>query len=154
MERPFRVLFVCLGNAIRSQMAEAFARRYGSDVMVARSAGLTPAGTVMPLTRKVMEEKNIDLEDAYPKSVADHGGEPFDLVVNISGVPLPASKAPVREWRVKDPMGGKEEAYRQAAEEIERMVMDLILELRRLRKKWLEEFHGQRDPRGRGAKSG
>ncbi|MCC6394437.1 MAG: arsenate reductase ArsC [Bryobacterales bacterium] len=152
MERPFRVLFVCLGNAIRSQMAEGFARRYGSDVIVARSAGLTPAGRVMPLTRKVMEEKNIDLDDAYPKPIADHGREPFDLVVNISGVPLPSPTAPVREWMVKDPMGGKEEAYRLAAEQIERMVMDLILELRRLRKKWLEEFHG-RNPASRDTKS-
>ncbi|MCZ2151186.1 MAG: hypothetical protein LC126_25865 [Bryobacterales bacterium] len=145
MERPFRVLFVCLGNAIRSQMAEGFARRYGSDVIDARSAGLTPAGRVMPLTRKVMEEKNIDLGDAYPKPIADHAGETFDLVVNISGVPLPQAKAPVREWTVRDPMGGKEDAYRLAAEQIERMVMDLILELRRLRKKWREEFYG-RDP--------
>lgn len=149
MERPFRVLFVCLGNAIRSQMAEGFARRYGQDVMIARSAGLTPASRVMPLTRKVMEEKNIDLEDAYPKPIADHGSEPFDLVVNISGIPLPVVQAPVREWTVKDPMGGREEAYRRAAGQIERLVMDLILELRRLRKKWAEEFQ-DRGPGPRG----
>ncbi|MBI4908981.1 MAG: hypothetical protein HY820_35500 [Acidobacteria bacterium] len=141
MDRPFRVLFVCLGNAIRSQMAEGFARCYGADVMVARSAGLAPATHIMPLTRKVLIEKNIDLGDVFPKSISDHGPEPFDLVVNLSGYPLPKEvKAPVREWKVKDPMGSKEQAYRDAAGIIERMVMDLILELRQLRKKWQEEF--------------
>ncbi len=141
MDRPFRVLFVCLGNAIRSQMAEGFARTYGADVMVARSAGLAPAPNIMPLTRKVLLEKNIDLGDVFPKGIADHGAEPFDLVVNLSGYPLPKElKAPVREWKVKDPMGGKEQAYRDTAALIERLVMDLILELRQLRKKWREEF--------------
>lgn len=141
MDRPFRVLFVCIGNAIRSQMAEGFARCYGSDVVVPRSAGLSPAANVMPLTRKVMLARNIDLGDVYPKGLGDHGAEPFDLVVNLSGHALPgALRAPSREWRVKDPMGGKEDAYETTANEIERLVMQLILELRQLKKRWQEEF--------------
>lgn len=139
MDRPVRVLFLCIGNAIRSQMAEGFARHYGSDVMIARSAGLNPATNIMPMTRKVMAERNIDLGDVLPKPVSDHQSEPFDLVVNISGRAAPAElRAPVREWKVKDPMGQKEDAYRIAADEIERLVMQLILELRVLRKKWKE----------------
>lgn len=141
MQRPFRVLFVCFGNAIRSQMAEHFAHTYGADVLVARSAGVAPAVSVAAFTRKVMLEKNIDIGDAYPKAIGDHGGEPFDLVVNMSGIPLPPEiGAPVREWAVRDPMGSKEEVYRDTAELIERKVMDLILELRGLRKKWGEQF--------------
>ena len=140
MDRPFRVLFLCIGNAIRSQMAEGFARCYGSDIMIAKSAGLMPASSVMPLARKVMTERNIDLGDALPKSFADHLGESFDLVINISGHPAPVElRAPVRDWKIKDPMGQKEQAYRTAADEIERMVMNLILELRQLRKKWQED---------------
>jgi len=140
MDRPVRVLFLCIGNAIRSQMAEGFARRYGSDVLIARSAGLNPATNIMPMTRKVMAERNIDLGDVLPKPVSDHQGEPFDLVVNISGRPAPTElRAPVREWKVKDPMGQKEHAYRAAADDIERLVMQLILELRMLRKRWQEQ---------------
>lgn len=139
MDRPVRILFLCIGNAIRSQMAEGFARRYGSDVLIAKSAGLNPATNIMPMTRKVMAERNIDLGDVLPKPVSDHQGEPFDLVVNISGRPAPELRAPVREWKVKDPMGQKEDAYRAAADEIERLVMQLILELRVLRKKWQEQ---------------
>jgi len=141
VQRPFRVLFVCFGNAIRSQMAEHFALTYGKDVLVARSAGVAPATSVAVFTRKVMLEKNIDIGDAYPKAISDHGGEPFDLVVNMSGIPLaPELRAPVREWQIRDPIGSKEAVYRDTAELIERKVMDLILELRGLRKKWDEEF--------------
>lgn len=141
MDRPFRVLFVCLGNAIRSQMAEGFARCYGADVMIARSAGLAPATNIMPLTRKIMLEKNIDLGDVMPKSIADHGSEPFDLVINLSGYAIPNEvRSPVREWKVNDPLGQKEQAYRDAAAQIERLVMDLVLELRQLKKKWEQEF--------------
>lgn len=140
---------MCLGNAIRSQMAEAFARSYGSDVMVVRSAGLTPTTSLAPFTRKVMAEKNIDLGDAYPKSITDVDVEQFDLVVNLSGAPLPpAIRVNVREWKVRDPMGGKEDRYRETANEIEMLVMRLILELRNVRKQWSEEFDSK--PSGRG----
>lgn len=143
MDRPFQVLFVCIGNAIRSQMAEGFARCYGADVMVARSAGLSPATNIMPLTRKVMTAKNIDLGDVFPKAIADHGNQEYDLVINISGMPLGVDlRAPVRDWKVKDPMGQKESVYQDTANQMERLMMDLILELRQLRKKWQQEFPG------------
>jgi len=142
MDRPFRVLFVCIGNAIRSQMAEGFAKAYGGDVLIPRSAGLSPAINIMPMTRKVMQAKNIDLGDACPKGISDLGSESFDLVINLSGHPLTPKevRAPIREWKIKDPMGGKEDAYRDASDQIERLVMALILELRQLRVKWQQEF--------------
>src|SRR5207247_11062919 len=65
-----RVLFVCIGNSCRSQMAEGFARAYGSDGMVARSAGLSPATVIAPLTRQVLAETNIRIEDNFPKGIA------------------------------------------------------------------------------------
>jgi protein-tyrosine-phosphatase len=122
-------------------MAEAFARTYGSDVIIPRSAGLFPAVGLAPFTRKVMAEKNIDLGDVLPKSIGDHGSDPFDLIINISGLPLPPEvKASVREWKVKDPIGGKEQQYREAADQIEGLVMELVKELRGLQQEWTSEF--------------
>jgi protein-tyrosine-phosphatase len=125
-----RVLFVCLGNSCRSQMAEGFARRYGSDVMDPASAGLSPARTISPLTRLVMREKNIELETHFPKGLDALGGE-FDLIVNMSGYKLPAMTAPVNEWNVEDPIGEGEEIFREVRDQIEHQVMHLILALRR-----------------------
>jgi protein-tyrosine-phosphatase len=124
-------LFVCIGNAIRSQMAEAFARQYGDDVIDPASAGLFPNTTVLPLTRKVMAGRNIDLENHFPKGLDDIDLSGVDLVVNISGMPIPgAVGCPVREWEVEDPVGKAETAYQKAAGELEMLVMQLILELR------------------------
>ena len=126
-----RVLFLCLGNSCRSQMAEGFARAYGADVIAAQSAGLTPAIDVAPLTLQVMREKNIDLGDAFPKGLDAVIGNGTDLIVNMSGHKLPAkSAAPVEDWEVRDPIGESEEVYRDVRDEIEQRVMRLILELR------------------------
>src|SRR5947199_10683087 len=62
-----RVRFVCIGNSCRTQMAEGFARAYGPDVMVARSAGLSPATVIAPLTRQALAERNIRTDDHLPK---------------------------------------------------------------------------------------
>src|SRR5271165_2238746 len=62
-----RVLFVCIGNSCRSQMAEGFARAYGADVMAVQSAGLSPAVMVSPLTKTVLAERNIHIDDQFPK---------------------------------------------------------------------------------------
>ncbi|MCS7026371.1 MAG: arsenate reductase ArsC [Bryobacteraceae bacterium] len=143
-----RVLFLCVGNAIRSQMAEGFARCYGSDVMVARSAGLAPAPGLAPFTRKVMAEKNIDLGEAYPKAITEFDLKEFDLIVNMSGITLARLSGPaVREWKVPDPIGGDEERYRQTANQIEMLVMGLILELRKARNRRLASFDTQLPPR-------
>jgi len=126
------VLFVCIGNSCRSQMAEAFARAYGSDILSVRSAGLAPASIVQPLTRRVLTEKNIASEGQFPKGLESVAAESFDVVVNISGEPLPSRPAAHRsiEWRVRDPIGQSESLYRSVAAEIEALVMRLILELR------------------------
>ena len=126
-----RVLFVCVGNACRSQMAEAFARAYGQDALVAASAGLTPAMAVMPDTVRAMAEKEIDLAGQFPKSIRHLGHSQFDLVVNMTGIPLPDGiGATVVEWRVPDPVAMKYEAHCDVRDEIERLVMNLILKLR------------------------
>jgi len=126
-----RVLFVCIGNSCRSQMAEGFARKYGGDVMEPCSAGLYPAAMVAPLTQKVMLEKNIDLSDHFPKTLAELGGGRVDVLINMSGQKLPApAGTSVEEWTVQDPIGMSEDVFRTVANEIEQRVMRLVLAMR------------------------
>jgi arsenate reductase len=130
---PRRVLFVCVGNACRSQMAEGFARAYGSDVMQVDSAGLSPAMVVPPETLETMAEKNIDISDQFPKPMSMWTSNRFDVVVNMSGYPMPGFPE-ARVWQVNDPIGGDAEEYRAARDRIESLVMMLIIELRRQEK--------------------
>lgn len=127
-----KVLFVCIGNSCRSQMAEGFARKYGGDVLAVWSAGLAPAPIVQPLTIEVMAQKNIDITAQFPKSVHELELNAFDVIFNMSGVPLPAAvRAEVRAWTVADPMTQAEEVYVRVRDQIEGLVMQYILELRR-----------------------
>jgi arsenate reductase (thioredoxin) len=113
-------------------MAEGFARRYGSDVMEPASAGLSPAGIVQPLTKQVMQAKNINIDDQYPKELSSIDLFSFDLIINMSGAKLPVSiPVEVRDWPVEDPIGRTEHVYCAVRDQIEHLVMTLILELRR-----------------------
>ena len=113
-------------------MAEGFARCYGKDVMKSASAGLAPAWIVMPETVHTMAEKNIDISDQYPKPLRPDLVSKSDLIVNMSGEDLPDEvQTPVRNWLVRDPIGGTESTYREVRDQIEQLVMDLILEMRR-----------------------
>ena len=134
---PKRILFVCIGNSCRSQMAEAFARAYGRDVMVPASAGLAPASRVAPDTLSAMDEKGLDLRDHFPKSIRHLGRIEFDLVINMSGyeLPPPYDAAPARVWDVPDPVMTDYSRHCEIRDRIENLVMDLILELRRRNKR-------------------
>jgi arsenate reductase len=140
-----RVLFVCIGNACRSQMAEGFARTYGGDVMISASAGLAPAMNVARDTRSAMSEKGIDLRDHFPKAIRNLGRAHFDLVVNMSGSEILPDEVPgakVIEWDVEDPVYMKYEDHCKIRDRIETLVMQLVLDLR----KAIEEprrFRGQ-----------
>jgi arsenate reductase (thioredoxin) len=113
-------------------MAEGFARRYGSDVIEPLSAGFSPAPIVQPLTKKVMEAKNIKIDAQYPKSLDSIEVPKLDLIVNMSGVKLPKRlQIEVRDWKVEDPIGKSEDTYIVVRDQIEMSVMRLILELRR-----------------------
>ena len=125
-----RVLFVCIGNSCRSQMAEAFAKAYGADIMEVQSAGVSPATIISPLTRQVLGEKNLRIDDHFPKGLEAVSRQPFDTIVNMSGARLPIPGAQVIDWPVQDPIGQKEQVYRTVASQIEGLVMRLILELR------------------------
>lgn len=113
-------------------MAEGFARTYGSDVMEPASAGLSPAAIVQPLTKEVMQAKNINIDEQYPKNLSSIDVSRFELLINMSGVKLPAGiLGEVREWQIEDPIGQSEDVYFAVRDQIEHLVMGLILELRR-----------------------
>ena len=72
--RKTKVLFLCTGNSARSQMAEAFLRKYGDDRFVAYSAGLEPKN-INPYTVRVMEEVGLSLDGQYSKSLTEYMGQ-------------------------------------------------------------------------------
>jgi arsenate reductase (thioredoxin) len=127
-----RVLFVCIGNSCRSQMAEGFARKYGQGLVDVFSAGLMPATIVQEDTHRTMAERGVTLEGQYPKGIELVTREPFDVVVNMSGSALPALNArQILEWSVRDPIGQSDGVYRSVAGQIEQLVMRLVENLRR-----------------------
>jgi arsenate reductase (thioredoxin) len=116
-------------------MAEAFARTYGSDVLIPASAGLTPASDLPPDTLNAMAEKNIDMSAQFPKSFRQLKRAKFDLVINMSGFEIPWGKdVPTEEWPVPDPVVMSYEDHCQVRDQIETLVMKLILDLRREQK--------------------
>ena len=137
-----RVLFVCFGNACRSQMAEGFARYLGSDCMVPASAGLYPAYAVAPDTIRAMNEKEIDVREHFPKGLKHLGKAKFDVIVNMSDRYLPPETG-VRliEWEVPDPIDMDYEDHCKVRDLIERKVMELVLEMRSERDR--TQFRGQ-----------
>lgn len=112
-------------------MAEGFARAHGRGVWEAGSAGLMPANIVAPLTRRVMEEKSISLEEHFPKGLDEVRLSDYDLVVNMSSHAMPGIVgAPLRTWEIRDPIGQSEEVYRKVCDEIEGLVLNLLSEVR------------------------
>jgi protein-tyrosine-phosphatase len=112
-------------------MAEGFARAHGTDILEASSAGLAPASYISPLTKEVMQKFGIDVSDAWPKSIEEAPGGPFDLIVNMSGYPLPEEiRTSCIEWDVLDPISFGEDVYTHVAEQLEALVKQLILDLR------------------------
>lgn len=131
--RPLRVLFVCVGNAYRSQMAEAFARALGRDLLVAESGGLTPVFALPESTVRVMQEKGIDVAAQVPKSVFRLDVKSYYLVVNMTGLSIPSlSAANTRDWIVPDPVGQPDSVLREVRDEIESLVIGLVQELSQL----------------------
>jgi protein-tyrosine-phosphatase len=119
-------------GARRSQMAEAFARACGSDILTVHSAGLAPAIDLPPLTRQMLAEKHIPTEGQVPKGFETFTGQSFEVVINLSGERLPPGVTAGRsiDWNVRDPIGQSESVYRAVASQVEGLVMRLILEQR------------------------
>lgn len=125
-----RVLFVCVENSNRSQMAEAFARARGQHID-ARSAGSRPSGQINPRAIAFMAERGIDLTAQHSKSLDEIGSEPFDAVVTMGcGDACPWVPARRREdWALPDPKLLDDAGFRGVRDEIERRVLALLAEL-------------------------
>jgi protein-tyrosine-phosphatase len=125
-----RILFVCVENAGRSQMAEAFAKKHGAGKFEVSSAGNKPAERVNPVVSEAMKEKGIDISANQPKLLTFDMAQNADLIVtmgcNDQGVcPGPFFK-PTLDWALEDPKGKPIEKVREIRDEIERRVKDLV----------------------------
>ncbi|MEA3247297.1 MAG: arsenate reductase ArsC [Gemmatimonadota bacterium] len=128
---PVRLLFVCVENSNRSQMAEAFARMQGADRVVAASAGSRPSGVVNPKAIAAMAELGYDLSTHRSTAVADVGAEPWDAVVTMGcGDACPWVPARVRDdWAIPDPRDLDAAGVRAVRDEIGSRVQALLASL-------------------------
>ena len=126
-----RVLFVCVENSNRSQVAEAFARRLGGPGVDARSAGSRPSGTINPKAIRFMDELDIDLRGQSSKSLDAVDGLDFDAVVTMGcGDACPWVPARRREdWALPDPRDMDEAGYRAVRDDIGARVRALLASL-------------------------
>lgn len=127
-----RVLFVCVENANRSQMAEAFARLHGGGGVEALSAGSRPSGVINPNAVRFMGELGYDLTTHASKSLDEIEGE-FDAVITMGcGDDCPWVPARRREdWALPDPKHMDDEQYRTVRDEISSRVRALLQDLAR-----------------------
>jgi arsenate reductase len=118
-----RVLFVCVGNTCRSQMAEGWAKSHG---LKAQSAGTHPGQSVAKNAIEVMAEKGIDISNQTPTNIDDVDTESFDLIFSMGcGVSCPDIKFN-DDWNLDDPYGGVLEKYREIRDMIGSNVRQLI----------------------------
>ena len=125
-----RVLFVCIENSNRSQMAEAFAHIYGGSDVEALSAGSRPSGLINPKAVRFMGELGYDLATHTSKSLNEVDGE-FDAVITMGcGDECPWVPAKRREdWALPDPKHMDDEAYRAIRDDIARRVRTMLATL-------------------------
>jgi protein-tyrosine-phosphatase len=130
-----RVLFVCVENSCRSQIAEAFARIHGGGEFEAYSAGSRPSGVVNERAIASMQEVDYDLSMHRSKSLHEIPRGPFDAVVTMGcGDACPWVPANRREdWAIADPKDMEPNEFRKVRDEIESKVKALIRALRESR---------------------
>ena len=126
-----RVLFVCVENSNRSQMAEAFARMHGGGRVEAASAGSRPSGRVNPKAVDAMRERGYDLTAHASKGLEAFHGRQVDVAVTMGcGDECPSVRAARRvEWQIPDPRDMTPEQFRDVRDLIERKVVDLLASL-------------------------
>lgn len=123
-----RIVFVCIENSCRSQMAEAFAARHGAGRVEAFSAGSNPSGQVNPKAIEFMRERGYELTTNVSKSLADLADVDFDAAITMGcGDACPLVRAARREdWNIPDPKNLSPDQFRQVRDLIESKVIDLL----------------------------
>jgi len=125
-----KILFVCVENAGRSQMAEAFFRKYMSKGFEAISAGTKPSTQVNPIVFQAMKEIGIDMEDQKPKYISQQIIDESEIAINMGCIDKEACPVlfikDILDWQVSDPKGKSIEEVRIIRDQIEKKVIDLI----------------------------
>ncbi|BCL33109.1 arsenate reductase ArsC [Streptomyces aurantiacus] len=125
------VLFVCVHNAGRSQMAAAFLTHHGQGRIEVRSAGSAPADSVNPAVVEAMNEVGIDISAQTPKVLTTAAVQASDVVITMGcgdACPVFPGKQYL-DWTLDDPAGQGVEAVRPIRDEIERRIASLLVEL-------------------------
>ena len=128
-----RLLFVCIGNACRSIMAEALMKQYWGEKYKVGSAGISPLGRISEGTAVVLREIGISTEGLYSKGIRDSDLERFHAIINLSEYPLetviPARYGPkIINWYVRDPYGQSLDSYRRCRDAIEWLITEKVPE--------------------------
>ncbi len=139
MSKPFHILFLCVANSARSQLAEGLARSVFKGDAIIESAGSEPSGKVQPWAIEVLKEEGIDISKNWSKSTDQL---PLDFVANLHYVitlcaeevcPMLPSKAKRLHWPIQDPASAPEsekpEAFRKARNEIRKRLLEFKLGL-------------------------
>jgi len=123
-----KVLFVCVENARRSQMAEAFLNKLAKGMAVAVSAGAKPAAKVDEKAVEVMKEIGIDITGQRPKALTMKMVEEADMVITMGcGADVcPVVPKRVEEWKIEDPAGKPIAKFREVRNEVKKRVEKLV----------------------------
>lgn len=135
-----RILFLCTGNAARSQMAEGLMRAYHGDEFEVFSAGSRPAGWVHPLAVQALAQIGIDASGQYSKSAGEFIDQPFDCVVTVcdsaaQDCPVWPNAKRIEHWPIKDPSWGiddpatRPDRFAATRDELARRIEELVLTL-------------------------
>jgi len=129
-----KVLFVCVHNSGRSQMAEAFAKRLGKGSLAAESAGTQPAEGLDPTVVESMREIGYDMSGHYPKALTAEAVGSADRIITmgceVDAGTCPATFVPSDDWGLDDPHGQPMEKVREIRDEIKQRVTELVAEMR------------------------
>ncbi|OWK38874.1 arsenate reductase ArsC [Fimbriiglobus ruber] len=127
-----RVIFVCVENSNRSQMAQAFAIMHGGAGVEALSAGSRPSGRVNPKAVAAMAELGYDLSTHASKGLEEFNGQPFDAAVTMGcGDACPLVRATRRiDWQIPDPRDMTPDQFREVRDLVGEKVKALLAELR------------------------
>ncbi|KAF7162578.1 hypothetical protein CNMCM5623_007824 [Aspergillus felis] len=125
------VLFVCIHNAGRSQMAAGYLTHLAGDAIEVRSAGSAPADSINPIVAEAMREEGIDITDQKPKILSTEAVQASDVVITMGcgdTCPFFPGKRYL-DWKLDDPAGQTLEAIRPIRDEIRHRVEELIKEI-------------------------
>jgi len=128
-----KILFVCVENAGRSQMAEAFFKKYLPSGFQPISAGTKPAAKVNPTVVQAMKEVGINIENNPPQNISQQMIDEAEIAVNMGCMDKESCPAlflkDVADWQIQDPKGRSIEEIRKIRDQIEQKVKDFIVSI-------------------------